>query len=211
VLVLETDTPIARMTIHSDRRIYMAMTLTPDQLKALGNRAPASITSLSKFEKLARGAKLLYGDSSSTVAGSFDQVRQSFWDPRIRHMRERDDLIAARRLSAVRDQFFQAAGELGLNPDQARRASIALRDADEKPITRAGLIDHDERALQRRFGEDVPGLVQKGYARISKAIEAKPELLAAVRQSGAWYHGDVAMLAAELGGAPEPAAPAQST
>jgi hypothetical protein len=157
-----------------------------------------------------RAQAMLYGSgSASQTGGTFNMVDNSFWQPRIRAARERDNHVLVRRLEAQRKEFFEVVKDIGASPEQARRLAVVLRDTAARPTGRERLTEYDELRLQQKHGPDTQALVQRGYERAYKTLEAKPALLEAIKQSGAWAHGEVADVLAELAAAtPADAAPA---
>lgn len=154
-----------------------------------------------------RATQMLYGTAAGSKAGggTMNWVDNSFWQPRIREAAGRGDILKAKRLESERREFFEAAKELDLSPDQARRLSVVLRDTASRPTKRERLTESDELRLQQRHGENVQQLVQTGYARLGEALKTRPALLAAATAGGAWAHGEIADVAAELAAAAPPA------
>jgi hypothetical protein len=143
--------------------------------------------------------------------GSFNQVDNSFWLPRIRAAKERDNHVLVQRLEAQRKEFFEVVNEIGASPDQARRLAVVLRDTAARPTGRDRLTEYDELKLQQKHGLEAGALVKRGYERAYKSLEKKPALLDAIKQGGAWAHGEVADVLAELATAePAPVSQAQS-
>lgn len=165
--------------------------------------APAPVPRKSDEPKMSRAqaSAVMYAGSSATTCGSLDTVDQSFWLSRIRQAKAEDNHVKAARLEQQRREFLDAAREGGLSETQARRIAVVLRDTDARPLQRDRLTEYDELELQRKHGADTQRLVTAGYQYISGLIEKRPALLEAVRQGGAWAHGEVADVAAELAAA----------
>lgn len=162
---------------------------------------------------LERATQMLYGASAASKAGAgtMNNVDNSYWLPRIREAKSRGDVLKAKRLESERREFFEAAKELELSPDQARRLSIVLRDTAASSVKRERLTEYEELHLQQRHGENVQQLVQAGYARLGEALKTRPALLAAATAGGAWAHGATADVAAELAAAAPTPAPVTSS